>query len=152
MIGIITTGAAILGAVIYWRMTRNDPLLRADGSPTETWTAEPLSETDIDIEPRHIPALMKTVQGLFARGFDSVKTQNITERSTGLDVDDEIDLQYQVQWNGATATLDMKIFRDDIESVIFYFRGPHAMIESLEKALEQFQTEQESEPSSGAYR
>lgn len=149
MIGLISAVAAITGAIIYWRMTRNDTLLTPDGAPTDAFREERHAETDIEIEPEQLPALTKAIKAIVVRGFGDDQAATLTERTNRLDVDGEFDLQYQIPWRNSVARLDVKVFRDDIESLIFYFKGPQTMIEALETGFKHFRSEMDGEQGAG---
>ena len=137
MMGIISLAAAILGAVVYWRLTRRDPLLTPDGAPVITWDAEERAETDIDIDPSLLPRVADAIQATVLSGFGDDKAATMIARCRSLDVDSEIDQTFEILWKKAVERLEVRVFRDDIESIILYFRGPRSMITVLIDQLEE---------------
>lgn len=136
MTGLLIPLGLILGGLLYWWLVRRDPLLTPDGAPTESPTSEPQDETDIGFQPAQLPELMGALGKAAPLGLTPAQTQLLADRAAQLDVDRDFIVQYHVPCRGGRVPLEITVFRDDIEDVTFYFRGPQSLIAGIEAEID----------------
>jgi hypothetical protein len=139
MTGLLTIFALLIAGLIAWRLTRNDPLLTADGKSELLPPAEPTTDTDIGAEPAQLPAVMAALQKTLRNGLTETQVRMLSDRALRLDVDRQFVVQYQVPWRGTRVPLVVTVFRDDTLDITFYFDGPQSLIAALDTELTDLQ-------------
>jgi hypothetical protein len=94
-------------------------------------------ETDGDFDPASACDFILRLPELAAHGITPSQATRITERAWAMDVDDQFDLSYHLIQEGAPAEFHISVFRDDLESIILYFKGSPPVITTIQSAIDQ---------------
>jgi len=101
------------------------------------------AETDLDCSQESMPKVLSELASLFQKGFTAKEAQALLDRSLRARVNEQFEVSYSVPWKDGISTLRMAVFRDDIESLIIYFKGPTSLIQHIEDQIDHFNSEDE---------
>ena len=132
--------ATFLGVGLIWLIFREkrNPLWEKEADNACLFDMEEEGETDIDCSQETLSNVLKDLPNLLEKGFTVKESETLLNRSLLTKINDQFDVSYNIPWKNGINTLRVTVFRDDIDSIILYFRGPISLIEQIEERLDPF--------------
>lgn len=108
---------------------------RHDLPPAETTMSLPIA----DVEP-----LLGCIHDFSHTGLALAHSHEIVGRAVGLELDEEWEKTFTVQNNGQLVDLHIRIIMERLSHPTLIFRGPAALVQQIDRAMEQFMDESET--------
>jgi hypothetical protein len=103
----------------------------------------PPAETSIALQLVDFDPLLNRLHALFDGGVAAAQVHEIVGHAESMDLDDEWDHTYCVQFRGRPVDLRIRIVMEQQNRPTLYFYGPPLLIELIANVMEQFEADTE---------
>ena len=112
---------------------RRKPVQAPPAAPVQTNT-----ETSAAFEMDDLPVLFAEIAELIPSGFGAHEIDSLVKLANTMEIDDEKEVTYPINYVGIVASFTVSIFLDDFDSPDVTFFAPPALTEAISQLIDRF--------------
>ena len=100
-----------------------------------------LHESSMNFDDETLRPFLERISGLIDGGFGSTEIDQVVTTSKSMELDEERDLEFKINFQGAESPFIVRIFMDDIDAPDVAFFGPEDLAEKIDDEMDAFMEE-----------
>lgn len=97
-----------------------------------------LEEASMNFDGDMVRSFLERLNGLLAAGFGPTQVDQVVQLAEELDVDEECELDFEVEYNRQPMPLKVRVFKDDVDAPDLYFFAPPELSRRIRDEMKRF--------------
>lgn len=102
----------------------------------------PRTEASCNFDIANLPTFLARIPGLVSSGFGAGEIQKVVQLAKTMNVNDDRQFEFPIEFQGETATLKIQVVMDDYESPDVYFFTVPELAQRISGEMDLFAEEQ----------